>query len=65
MYCPKCNLTVALHDPDRVVRNGQEFHAGCLAKTKRVQQMPLTLSHPVVSRQRQGYFRFAAHQMIH
>ena len=58
-YCPKCNLTVAPQDPDRVVKGNQTFHKNCLKKQEPVQVMQL------IRPAKQRYFRFVAAQMVH
>lgn len=29
-YCPRCHISIAPHDPDRVEKDGQAFHKRCL-----------------------------------
>ena len=46
--CPLCNIALATHDPEKVIRGGIAYHHACLKKTTQ------PISQPV-----QTWFRFA------
>ncbi len=45
--CPLCNIVIASHDPEKVVRAGISYHHSCIKKTTQ------PISRPV-----QNWFRF-------
>ena len=59
MHCPKCQLTVAPQDPEKVMRGKEVFHRSCLNKAE---QMEVAKS---CHAPRQGYFRFLVFRQVH